>query len=313
MIESGSSRGHGPLPPKGLLERAADLFDFRSALGGGAAPALTLPVEESPPAPVADTAPIAPEISRARDWGGPMVPLDRAAMAEQGFSFPDDPVSELGEEFHLIKRALMARLRDDGARRKSPGGWIVQVTSTRSGEGKTFCAVNLALSLAADAGAEVLLVDADLANPEMADMLGLLSDAGLNDALADPALAVEDFVVRTDVPGLAVLPAGRSGPNDTGHLASGRMNALLAALVAGRPERILVLDSPPLLAASAASGLAGQVDQTILVVRADSTTDAALRDAAGLLGDSARVSLILNRATYSASGRRFGAYPGAEG
>lgn len=313
MIGSGSPRGHGALPPKGLLERAADLFDFRSALGGGAAPALTIPTEVSPPTPIVDAAPVAPEISPARDWCGPLVPLDRTAMAEQGFSFPGAPVSELGEEFRLIKRALMARLHEDGARSDSAGGAVIQVTSARSGEGKTFCAVNLALSLAADAGAEVLLVDADLANPEMATLLGLPSDAGLNDALADPALAVEDFVVRTDVPGLAVLPAGRSGPNDTGHLASGRMNALLAALVAGRPERIVILDSPPLLAASAASGLAGQVDQTLLVVRADSTTDAALRDAAGLLGGSARVSVILNRATYSASGRRFGAYPGTEG
>ncbi len=314
MNEHSPSRGGLPLG-KGLLERASDLFDFRGAIVGGGAPPLDIPAEiiPPPPPPIVETLPIvAAATPRARDWTGPVQPLDRPAMAERGFPLPGAPVSALGEEFRLIKRELMAQIRDARPPEAAPVGAAIQVTSAGSGEGKTFCAVNLALSLAAETGVEVLLVDADFANPELAALLGIRSDAGLKDALADPALAVEDFIVRTDVPGLSVLPAGRTGPNDTGYLASGRMNALIAALVAGRPERALIFDSPPLLAASAASSLAAHVDQTVLVVRADSTTDAALRDAAGLLGGAARVSLVLNRVTFSASGRRFGAYPGAE-
>ena len=277
MNEHSPSSRRGLPFGKGLLERASDLFDFHGAIGGGAAPPLDIPAGIIPPPPPAiETLPVAATgTPRARDWNGPIQPLDRSAMAEQGFPLPGTPVSALGEEFRLVKRELMARIREARVPEVLPMGATVQVTSAHSGEGKTFCAVNLELSLASETGVEVLLVDADFANPELAALLGIRSDAGLKDALADPALAAEDFIVRTDVPGLAVLPAGRTGPNDTGYLASDQMNALIAAQVAGRPERVLIFDSPPLLAASAASSLAGHVDQTVLVVRADSTTDAA--------------------------------------
>lgn len=310
MNEHSPTRRHALPSGKGLLERASELFDFRGAIGGGATPPLDVPADIVPAAhPVAQAAPPAAGMSRARDWLGPMQPLDRSAMAERGFPLPGAPVSGLSEEFRLIKRELMARTRDENPDR----GTLIQVTSAHSGEGKTFCAVNLALSLAAEAGVEVLLVDADFANPGLPEALGIRSEAGLTDALADPALAVEDFVIRTDAPGLAVLLAGRSVPHDAEYLGSGRMNVLIGALVAGRPERVVIFDSSPLLAASAASSLAANVDQTVLVVRADSTSEAALRDAASLLGGSARVSLILNRATFPAGGRRFGAYPATEG
>lgn len=303
------TRRHGLPSGKGLLERASELFDFRGAIGGGAAPPLDVPAEIVPVLPpVAEATPPVAETPRARDWTGSVQPLDRSAMAERGFPLAGAPIGGLGEEFRLIKRELMARVRNENAGR----GTVIQVTSAHSGEGKTFCAVNLALSLAAEAGIEVLLIDADFANPELPEMLGLRAEAGLMDALADSALAVEDFVIRTDIPRLAVLPAGRARGHDVEFPGSSRMDALIAALLAGRSERVLIFDSPPLLAASAASSLAAHVDQTVLVVRADSTTEAALRDAASLLGGSARVSLILNRATFPASGRRFGAYPATE-
>lgn len=314
MNEHSPSRRQGAPSGKGLLERASELFDFRGAIGGGAAPPLDVPAEiVPPPPPVAEAVQAVTEMPRARDWTAPMQPLDRSAMAERGFPLPGAPIGGLGEEFRLIKRELMGRIRDSGAREASIRGAVIQVTSTHPGEGKTFCAVNLALSLAAEAGIEVLLVDADFANPELLETLGIRSEAGLTDALANPALAVEDFVIRTDVPGLAVLPAGRARDHDSDFPGSSRMDALIGALVAGRPERVLIFDSSPLLAASAASSLATHVDQTVLVVRADSTTEAALRDAASLLGGSGRVSLILNRATFPVSGRRFGAYPVTEG
>jgi len=311
---SPSGRPAASSSAKGLLERASELFDFRGAIGGGAAPPLDIPAQIIPQPPSVVETPVVPvETPRARDWTGPMHPLDRALMAERGLLLPGAAMSGLGEEFRIIKRELMARVRDSERRQNRERGAVIQVTSAHSGEGKTFCAVNLALSLAADAGVEVLLVDADFSNPELPRMLGLRAEAGLMDALSDPALAVEDFVIRTDIPRLAVLPAGQASPHDAEYLGSGQMETLIAALVSARPERILIFDSPPLLAASAASILAAHVDQALLVVRADGTTEAALRDAAALLGGSANVSLLLNGVTFSASGRRFGAYHGAEG
>lgn len=131
---------------------------------------------------------------------------------------------------------------------------------------------------------------------------------GLMDALADPALAIEDCILRTDVPSLAILPAGQRSNNDTEYLSSARTELLLRSLTEGRPDRIILFDSPPLLAASPAAVLASHVAIALMVVRADTTSESALRDAAGMLKGGAQVQLLLNGVTFSASGRRFGNY-----
>src|SRR3546814_10363133 len=89
--------------------------------------------------------------------------------------------------------------------------------------------------------------------------------------------------------------------NDTELLASARTEALLAQLEQGAPGRILILDSPPVLAASPAAVLAGHVGQLIMVVRADETLESALRDAIGLMGACPHIQLLLNGVKYSRS------------
>lgn len=305
-------------PAKGLLERASDIFDFGGALKGQGLPPLTVPPELIPPPPVFTPAPVAPSSApdiaprpRAADWTGPVQKLDRDVLGENGFIVPGAPITGLAEEFRIIKRELQAGLRSDGSPHED--GRVVLVASAHPGDGKTFCAVNLALSLAAESNIEVLLVDGDVAKPDAPRVLGLDAGKGLLDVLADPALRVEDYVIRTDVPGLSVLPAGTGTTRDGEFLASAQMDSVIAALVSGRPERIVIIDSAPLLAASAASILAAHVDLTLLVVRADRTSETALRDAAELLNGCRNVQLMLNGVKFSASGRRFGTYYGREG
>jgi protein-tyrosine kinase len=290
---------------RSLLERAAEVYDFGAALRGRAAPPLTGPVPEpiAPPPVAAPEAPATPGVLRARDWTGPAQRLDRAALVEAGFIQPDGPVTALSEEFRLLKRGLLARLK--GQER----GNRVLVCSAHSGEGKSFCAINLALSLAAERDREILLVDGDFGKPELPSVLGLTTGPGLMDALADPFLAVEDLVIRTDMPSLSILPAGTRSNNDTELLASSRTDALLARLMEGRPDRIVLFDSPPLLAASSGAVLAAHAAIALLVVRADRTAESALRDAASMVsGAGAEVQLLLNAVSFSASGRRFGSY-----
>src|SRR3546814_1971166 len=95
------------------------------------------------------------------------------------------------------------------------------------------------------------------------------------DALADSHLPRGDCLIQTDIPGLKIMPAGAGHMHDTELLASARTEALLAQLEAGAPGRILILDSPPVLAASPAAVLAGHVGQPIMVVRADETLESA--------------------------------------
>ena len=128
--------------------------------------------------------------------------------------------------------------------------------------------------------------------------------------LADPGSDPEDFDIRTDVEGLSVLPAGRKTNNVPELLASDRTREVLAKLVAGDRRRIILFDSPPALMASHATVLAGHVGQALVVVRADQTTEADLRETIGLLHGCGHVGLVLNGAGLAVTGRKFGAYDG---
>ncbi|SMF75394.1 hypothetical protein [Allosphingosinicella indica] len=302
-----------------LLERASEVYDFGAFLSAPPAPTVEKAVPPKPetapvaaatpepvakaPAPVADApAPIA--APRPAKAAGKAV-IDRAALAARGMISPDAPTGGLAEEFRIVKRQLLRnRAALAEGRRHS-----VLVASAHPGEGKTFCAINLALSLAGEEDVEVLLVDGDFSKPEILDTLGLEGGPGFLDAIADPLADPEAFVIRTDIPGLSVLPAGRSVANATELLASGRTADLLDRLGRHRPDRIVLFDSPPALMASQAAVIAGHVGQTLMIVRADQTIEADLREALGLLSACPHVSLLLNAAAMG-SGRRFGSYYG---
>lgn len=288
-----------------LIERATEIYDFSAALRGRGAPAVEIPADQ-PVAPAidAEAVGIVEPAYRAADWTGPAQAIDRIALVEGGYLLPGGPVTAMSEEFRLLKRDLLAQLGRD------PRGNRILVCSAHSGEGKSFCAINLALSLAAEKDREILLVDADFGKPGIPETLGLSSGPGLMDALVNPAQAIEDCVIPTDIPALSVLPAGQRSNNDTEYLASARTDMLLKRLTEGRPDRIILFDSPPLLAASAAAVLASHAALALLVVRADRTSESALRDAAGMLKGAGQVQLLLNGVTFSGTGRRFGSYYG---
>jgi exopolysaccharide/PEP-CTERM locus tyrosine autokinase len=314
---------HEPLSSRpSLLERAAEIYDFGTGLK--VAPPIDLPppvalsptpepvqpVFEPPPEPRPVAAPQPAVQARAapapqhrpRPVRGPAQPIDREALRRGGHILPDSPVTSLAEEFRLVKRQLL-RAVEAGA---NPS---ILVASAQPDEGKTFCALNLALSLSTERDLEVLLVDADFTKPELLKLLGLEGQAGLVDALEDESIDPEALVIPTDIGGLCVLPAGRQVNNVPELLASERTVEVLARL-AGAPRRIVIFDSPPVLAASPAAVLAAHVGQVMLVVRADRTTEADLREAAGLLSACDDLSLLLNGAGFAATGRRYGNYNG---
>jgi protein-tyrosine kinase len=107
---------------------------------------------------------------------------------------------------------------------------LILICSAQPNEGKTFSSVNLALSMATETEIEVVLVDADVAKPEVLSTLGLPGGPGLMDALANPTLDVEQMLIHTDIPNLSVLPAGLQTNNDTELLASERTGKLIDRL-----------------------------------------------------------------------------------
>jgi exopolysaccharide/PEP-CTERM locus tyrosine autokinase len=235
--------------------------------------------------------------------------VDRASLREGGFILPDAPVGSLAEEFRIVKRQLLQAASGKTGVAEDKRQTIL-VCSAGANEGKTFCAVNLAISMANEKDLEVLLVDGDFSKPEILSILGLEGGPGLIDAIGDPDIDPESLIIETDIKRLSVLPAGKQANNVTELLASKRTRVVLDALIANHPKRIVIFDSPPALMASPASILAGKVGQIVMVVRADQTTESELREAVGLLSGCDRISLMLNGTGFTASGRRFGTYYG---
>lgn len=296
-----------PVPAEpSLLERAGFGLGFAAPPPPRVARAEAPRPAEEPETPAMPRMPLAP-------FAGEHHPLDRARLREHGFIVPGDPVTALLEEFRLVKRQVVLAAAESRAGAGARHGERVLVASAHSGEGKTWCAVNLALAIAAEKDREVLLVDADFAKPSVLSTLGLPGGPGLMDALADPAIAVEDCIVGTDMPGLFVLPAGQTTHADSDWLASARTVEVLDRLSDQSPNRLIIFDSPPLLAASPATELAQHVGQALVVVRADRTSEAALKDAVSLLAGCTDVKLLLNGVRFSPTGRKFGSYYGYGG
>jgi Mrp family chromosome partitioning ATPase len=240
-------------------------------------------------------------------------PVDRRHLLDQGFIVPEGSVTALLEEFRIVKRKLLLHAKDLARAGQGARAQRVLVCSPHPGEGKTYCAINLALSIAAEKETEVLLVDADFAKPSILSALGLPGGPGMMDALTDPTADVADFVLGTDIPGLWVLPAGDGSTSDSEYLSSSRTPEVLDRLTQGAPNRFVIFDSPPVLAASPAAELAKHVGQAMMIVRADKTGQGALADAVSLLSGCTNIELLLNAVNFSPSGRRFGSYYGYGG
>lgn len=326
MNEHSSIRASGS-----LLERAAEKFDFGAALRGAAqepavpagAPARVMPVEPLAPPP-AEAAPRAAEPAVAPSVAAPVpapveaprpahngheAVVDRASLAEAGFILPDMRPGALAEEFRIVKRQLLLRAAGQGGQ-PIENGRMILVCSAKPDEGKTFCAINLALSMARETDLDVVLADCDFNKPEIVEILGIEDGPGLMDALADRTIDAESCVIRTDIPNLSVLPAGRHSDDAPELLASQRTREVFDGLLARDPARILIVDSPPALSASPASILAMHAGQTMMVVKADATNEAELREALGLLDGCKHIQLLLNAVTFSPNGKRFGDYYG---
>jgi protein-tyrosine kinase len=233
----------------------------------------------------------------------PSVSIRLDALRRRGFAVPDSQASRTGEEFRVIKRPLIANAFGKGA---APvrHGHRVMVTSAFPGEGKSFCAINLALSIAAERDHQVLLVDADVARPSIPRELGFSGGPGLMNLLLEPGSRdVSELVLRTNVDKLAILPAGRRHELATELLASQTMSRFLEQLSARYPDRVIIFDSPPLLVTTESRVLATHMGQIVMIVAAGSTPKAAVTEALQTIDGAAEViGVVLNRARGGRSG-----------
>jgi protein-tyrosine kinase len=235
------------------------------------------------------------------------VDINLARLHQMGMVTQDGGRTSAAEDFRIIKRPLLRNAQDAVAQGRKNGNLIV-VTSALPGEGKTYCAVNLAMSIAMEKDHTVLLVDADVARPSVLRVLGLQAAPGLMDILLDDAMGLPDVIMRTNIAGLSLLPAGRNNKHATELLASQAMSALLTDIATRYPERIVIFDSPPLLLTSEANVLAAQMGQVVLVVESETTTQRDVREALRRLENCPRVDLVCNKAHAFAGSDYYGYY-----
>jgi protein-tyrosine kinase len=243
----------------------------------------------------------------ASQFRPPQVTLDLQRLHQMGMVTRDGGRTSVAEDFRIIKRPLLRNALgtvDSGLRH----GNLIVVTSALAGEGKSYCAINLAMSIAMENDHTVMLVDADVARPSVLPVLGLGPAPGLMDVLLSDSLPLADVILRTNIPGLTLLPAGRNSQRATELLASQAMSTLLAEIATRYADRIIIFDSPPLLLTSEASVLATQMGQVVVVVEAETTTRRAVREALRRLEHCPRVTLICNKARAFAGADHYGYY-----
>jgi receptor protein-tyrosine kinase len=238
--------------------------------------------------------------------------INLARLHRMGVVAPDAEKSQVAEEFRIIKRPLIANAFGQGAAQVKNGN-LIMVTSSVPGEGKSFCAINLAISMAMEMDRTVLLVDADVAKPRIPEYLGIHADKGLLDVLQDPSLKLSDVLVKTDIAKLSVLPAGRTYRRATELLASSAMTRLIEDIGSRYADRIILFDSPPLLATSEASVLATHMGQIVVVVEAEKTSQDAVREALSHIESCEVVGMLLNKTTPTPGADYYYGYYGSYG
>lgn len=234
----------------------------------------------------------------------PVITIDRARLRRQNIMTPDDARTPNAESFRRIKRHILANVTNPRAGMERN---LVLVTSALPGEGKTFCAINLAISIALEMDRTVLLVDADVGKPSIPRTLGLQVERGLLDVLLDRHIDLADVLCKTDIGKLTLLSAGTPHHHATELLASEAMSVLLREMSERYKDRVIIFDSPPLLAASEAGVLASRMGQVVMVVEAGKTSEATLKTALARIESSNITGLLLNKGEVPA-GDYYGAY-----
>jgi len=271
------------------------------------------PTAETPTAPTVERLHEQRHAVRRDVTDGEVVHIGLEVLARAGVLPSEDEASgRLSNEVRRAKLPLLNNATGKSAKVPEFADRIV-VTSAVPGEGKTFTAINLALSLAREPDFEIVLLDADIPKSDVTRTFGLQGYPGLMDILADESRRPADVILRTDVPNLFLVPAGQRNPLAAEMFGGRRMGQVLEDLGASSKQRLLVFDSSPLLATPEARVLASQMGQVVVVVGAGHTRRYELKSALEGLGGSQYVGLILNKSRLPAIENPYYGYYGQYG
>ena len=242
------------------------------------------PKPAAPPAPPPQ--PLQPKAASKISHGHGQPPVWDEAAIDHNLVALTDPHSPEAEQFKILRTNILFPLVGSPPR-------SILVTSSGPGEGKTFTAANLAISIALNINRYVLLIDGDLRRPQLNVRFGFGAVPGLSNYLAE-GTPLPSLLLRTRVDKLILLPSGPPPANPSELISSERMSSLLAEVTNRYPDRIIVIDAPPPALAAETGVLARQVDGILVVVRYGSTRRDDLADLVARVGEKKILGSIVN-------------------
>ena len=288
-----------------LIEQAAKRLEQLRQAG------VELPEDDIKPTPVSIQPSVTAKQSAPKEQPAPQaaqpqaapvkrIELNLEAIAASGLLVPHAMRSQLADEFRVIKRPLIANAMGKSGVPINNGN-LIMVTSALPGEGKSFTAINLAISIAMELDNTVMLVDADVARPSVLNMLGLPPAPGLLDVVAKNSVDISSVLMRTNIEKLSILPSGTQHPRATELLASDAMVRLLDDMASRYNDRIIIFDSPPLLLTTESRVIATHMGQIVMVVNAGNTAQAAVLQAVATIEACPVKMMVLNQSRQAAS------------
>jgi len=187
-------------------------------------------------------------------------------LRSSNFTMDDLEQSQITEAFRHIKRPLLKKVAKSGVDNTIQNRNVIMVVSAHPAEGKTFVASNLAVSIATEKDKSVLLIDADVARSSVSQFFGVKAKYGLVEYLLGEKPNLADVIIKTSKDNLDIVPVGRRYENSTELFSSTKTKQLMGDIALQDQKRIIVIDSPPLFAASEAMALAELAGQIIVVV-----------------------------------------------
>jgi exopolysaccharide/PEP-CTERM locus tyrosine autokinase len=197
-----------------------------------------------------------------------------------------EPHSFEAEQFKILRTNLL--FAESGITPRS-----LLVTSAMPGEGKSFVAINLAVSIARHVNWNVLLIDCDLRRPNIHRRFGYADVPGLSDYLSN-GTDLQSLLLKTDIEKLTILPAGKLPDNPSELLSSERMAVLLKEVTARYQDRLVILDSPPPKLTAESGALARYVDGILLVVKYNGTPKDIVTEMINKLGRNKIIGAVIN-------------------
>ncbi|MBW1997914.1 MAG: CpsD/CapB family tyrosine-protein kinase [Deltaproteobacteria bacterium] len=196
------------------------------------------------------------------------------------------PHSVDAEMFRLLRAQILYARRPVRMR-------TIMITSALPGEGKSYVASNLAVSLALGMGKHVLAIDGDLRMANLHELLGVPNKKGVYEYLKGKGL-LQDMISRTEIENLSILPAGNVPPDTAEHFTSERIEEFLKEVDSHFQGQYLLLDSPPVHITSETRMIAEHVDAIVFVVRAQKSPREEIKKCIESLGKDKILGVVFN-------------------